>query len=91
MLKTIRLIFTFYKGFLLASIIITSCCGLIFWEYGLSVFRALFWLKISTLAISFYFINTYKAREYYYAQAHYIVDADQLSLDTFAPILNKHV
>jgi len=65
-LKTIRLIFTFYKGFLLASIIITSCCGVIFWEYGLSVFRALFWLKISTLAISFYFINTYKAREYYY-------------------------
>ena len=66
MIKTIQLIFTFYKKFLLASIIITSCCGILFWEYGLSIFRALFWVKLCTLAITFYFINTYKAREYYY-------------------------
>jgi len=66
--KTIRLIFTFYRSFLLASVLITGCCLVLFWEYGLSIFVAIFWLKIATLAIIFYFINTYKHREYYYYQ-----------------------
>jgi len=66
--KTIRLIFTFYKSFLLASLLITGACGVLFAEYGMGVFKVLFWLKTTTLAITFYFINTYKAKEYYYYQ-----------------------
>ncbi len=68
LLKTIRLIFTFYRSFLFASLIITFCCVILFWEYGFGIFTAIFWLKGITLAITFYFIHTRKAKEYYYYQ-----------------------
>ncbi len=67
-LKIIRLVWTFYKSFLLASIVITSCCLIIFRTYGVSSFFALFWFKASTLALTYYFINSYKKNEYYYYQ-----------------------
>jgi hypothetical protein len=68
LLKTIRLIGTFYKSFLLLSVVITSSCMILFWEYGIDIFVALFWLKIATLAITCWFINSYKNKEYYYYQ-----------------------
>lgn len=67
-IKTIRLISTFYKGFLLSSLLITACCLGISWEYGYSVFPELFWFKIATLGLTLYFINSYKHKEYYYYQ-----------------------
>jgi len=66
--KTIRLIYTFYKSFLLACSIITACCLYLFWEYGFSIFREIIWVKALTLLIIFYFINSYKKKEYYYYQ-----------------------
>ncbi|MEO5594225.1 MAG: hypothetical protein ABIR15_21580 [Chitinophagaceae bacterium] len=66
--KTIRLIITFYKSFFLAASLITACCLVLFYEYGLSIFAVLFWLKAITLGITFYFINSYKNKEYYYYQ-----------------------
>ncbi|MET0394241.1 MAG: hypothetical protein ABW019_13935 [Chitinophagaceae bacterium] len=65
-LKTIRLTWTFYKSFLFFSLVITTCCLSIFWKYGFSVFFMLFWLKLITLGLTYYFINQYKSREYYY-------------------------
>src|SRR6187402_903514 len=67
-LKTIRLLYTFYRGFLLTSFIITSCCLFLFWRYGLGLFVVLFWFKIITLLLTFYFINDYTKKEYYYYQ-----------------------
>ena len=67
-LKTIRLIWTFYKSFLLFSVIITICCLRLFWAYGFSIFVVLFWFKIATFGVTFYFINDYKQKEYYYYQ-----------------------
>ena len=67
-LKAIRLICTFYKGFLLPCFFITACCLYLFWEYGFSIFREIIWLKAITLLIIFYFINSYKKKEYYYYQ-----------------------
>ena|SRR5690606_41980848 len=64
--KTIRLVGSFYKSFLLASMLITACCLGIFWEYGYSIFSKLFWFKLSTLGLICYFINSYKSKEYYY-------------------------
>ena len=64
--KTIRLIGTFYRSFLFASIVITVCCLSLFWKYGFSIFEVLFWIKISTLGLTYYFINSYKSKEYYY-------------------------
>lgn len=68
LLKTIRLIFTFYKNFLLTTTLITACCVSIFWKYGIETFAVLFWFKITTLALVFYFIKTFKSKEFYYYQ-----------------------
>lgn len=64
--KTIRLIWTFYKSFLFFSLVITTCCLSVFGKYGFSVFFVLFWFKLSTLGLTYYFINNYKTKEYYY-------------------------
>jgi|APIni6443716594_1056825.scaffolds.fasta_scaffold2097067_2 hypothetical protein len=68
-MKTIRLILTFYKSFALSSYLITFACLFIMYEYGkngMYIIQALFWFKIFTLAISVYFINSYKRNEFYY-------------------------
>jgi hypothetical protein len=64
--KIILLTWTFYKRFLFVSLLITTSCLILFWEYGFSIFRELFWFKIASLALIFYFINSYRANEYYY-------------------------
>jgi len=66
--RTIRLIWTFYRGFMFASLIITTCCLYYFWLYGFTVFFGVFWLKTLSLAVTGYFINVYKAKEFYYYQ-----------------------
>jgi len=66
LLKTIRLIGSFYQSFLLASIVITICCLSIFWSNGFSSFIAIFWFKIITLALTYYFVNSYNSKRYYY-------------------------
>ncbi len=65
---TLRLIWTFYKSFVLASILITTCCLCLFWKYGFSIFFVLFWFKIGTLTLTFYFISNYRHKEFYYYQ-----------------------
>ncbi len=64
--KTIRLTWTFYKGFLLSSLLINTCCLIVFGSYGFAVFVELFWFKMATLGLTYYFINNYKNKEYYY-------------------------
>jgi hypothetical protein len=66
--KTIWLILTFYRSFFFVSLVIAACSLSIFWKYGFSVFFGLFWLKIATLGLTYYFINSYKSKEYYYFQ-----------------------
>ena len=66
--KRIRLVWTFYRTFFLLSFIITACCLRVFWKFGFSVFAGLFWLKIVSLGLTYYFINSYKNKEYYYYQ-----------------------
>jgi len=68
LLKIIRLLWSFYRSFLLASAIITAFCISVFWKYGFGVFLGLFWLKISTLGLIYYYIDSYKNKEYYYYQ-----------------------
>jgi hypothetical protein len=68
-LRTIQLLLTFYKSFFLVNSLITLTCMGLFREYGISIFAALFWLKLSTLAIVFYYIRSYKNKEFYYYQS----------------------
>ncbi|MFZ6024663.1 MAG: hypothetical protein ACOYVG_09460 [Bacteroidota bacterium] len=64
--RTIRLISSFYQSFLLFSILITTCCISIFWEHGFGSFITIFWFKIASLGLTYYFINSYKRKTYYY-------------------------
>ncbi len=66
MIKAVSLIATFYKQFLLFSAISTAFCMRIFWVHGLAAFFTLFWFKIITLVLTYYFINSFKKHEYYY-------------------------
>ena len=66
--KIIRLVWTFYKNFLLLSAIITAFCLRAFWMYGFASFFGIFWCKVVTLGLTYYFINTNKKNEYYYYQ-----------------------
>lgn len=68
LLKTVRLILTFYRSFFLACIIITGCCLIPIYQYGLKSFFGIFWLKIASLGLVFYFINTFKSKEFFYYQ-----------------------
>lgn len=65
-MKFIRLIFTFYKSFVLVNLIITLSCLDIAHRWGVSTFTALFWFKIVTLAIIYYFVKDIKKNEFYY-------------------------
>lgn len=66
--RYIRLIWTFYKKFFVLSVIIDICGVAIFWKYGYSTFSPLLFLKLITLGITFYGLNAYKYKEYYYYQ-----------------------
>jgi len=66
--KIIRLIWTFYRSFVLVSLVITISCVKVIWESGFSWFGLLFWGKLVSLGLLFYFINSYKHKEYYYYQ-----------------------
>jgi hypothetical protein len=66
--KIIRLVLIFYRSFLFASLLITACCVGLFWEYGMSIFAILFWFKVATIGLTYYFINSYKYNDYYYFQ-----------------------
>jgi CDP-diglyceride synthetase len=57
---------TFYRSFLLFSFGVTVSCLSLFWENGTSIFMVLFWCKIATLGLTYYFIDSYKRKEYYY-------------------------
>lgn len=66
LLKTVRLFWTFYSSFFFLSLVINACCIGMLLQYGLGIFTAIFWLKLATLFLTFFFINSYKAKEYYY-------------------------
>jgi len=66
--RTIRLIWTFYKSFLFSSLVITAWCVRIYWRNDFSGFFGVFWLKILSLGLSYYFVNDHKKQEYYYYQ-----------------------
>lgn len=65
-LRLLQLIITFYRNFFIASTAITICCVWLFNRNGITTFFPLFWFKIVTLALIFYFIKEYKKREIFY-------------------------
>ncbi len=66
--RTIRLLLTFYSGFFILEFLITLICGVLFREYGRSIFFTLFWIKLGSITLVFFFIRSYKSREFIYYQ-----------------------
>jgi len=50
----------------MASWTITCACLYITYTHGIRSVAILFWFKIITLGLIFYFINNYKRHEFYY-------------------------
>ncbi len=65
-MRAIRLIFTFYKSFAFASLLITMTCVSIIYKSGISAFTVLFWFKIITFGLIFAYLHSYKKDVYYY-------------------------
>jgi hypothetical protein len=66
--KAVRLLFTFYQSHFFAALMVTFCCLYIYSMYGMEVFAVLFWFKVLTLALIYFFIKKYKNKEFYYYQ-----------------------
>ena len=64
--NSIKLYFTFYKSYCFVSILITFVCAYFFLKHGPSVYAVLFWFKIITLALIFFYIREYKSKEFYF-------------------------
>ena len=66
LVKKVRLIWLFYQGFIVASIVLNLCCMGLYLQFGPPVIVALAWFKMATLALILFFINGLKANEYFY-------------------------
>ena len=68
LLRTLRLLLTFYRITVIPNTAMTIICGGLFWEYGFSIFTVIFWLKLAVMTLVFYYIRSYKNYEFYYYQ-----------------------
>ena len=68
LLRITKLIWTFYKSFLFASLFSTVVCLSLLWTYGFSKFGDVLGIKLASLALICFFTNSYKAKEFYYYQ-----------------------
>ncbi len=66
MIKTIRLILTFYQSFAFASLVITMSCVSMMYAFGIDTFTMLFWFKLITFGLIFYYIQHLKKDDLYY-------------------------
>ncbi|MCI1779685.1 MAG: hypothetical protein LKI53_06995 [Bacteroidales bacterium] len=64
--KKLRLYFTFYKSFGFVSLSISIVCAYFLFSYGIYALASLFWFKIITLMLIFFYIRNYKADESYF-------------------------
>lgn len=67
-LRKIKLLITFYRSYCAASLAISAACLFLFREYGMHIFRVLFWFKLATYIPIYSYIVNYKINEFYYYQ-----------------------
>ena len=65
-LKSLRIVSSLIKKFVFPSVLTTIVCLYLLLKYGFGIFVVMFWFKIVTAAMTFYFINTYYKNIYYY-------------------------
>jgi hypothetical protein len=60
---------TFYRSFALPSVLLTVIClssMLLRGKEAIALFPGFFWLKVFILGISFYYVHTFRKKEYFY-------------------------
>lgn len=65
-IKKIRLLFSFYRYFIWVSVFIDVACAYVLWTNGIGVYKALFWMKLFSMAASVYLVNEFRKQEYFY-------------------------
>lgn len=65
-IRNIRLLFTFYQYFIWLSVFINAASMYLLWRNGIGAYKALFWLKLVSLGVSFYVVNEFKKQELLY-------------------------
>ena len=65
-MRTLRAMLSFYSSFAFFGFLMTAVCLATLSNTGLAMFTFLFWIKVGTMWIIFYFINKNKKKEYYY-------------------------
>lgn len=65
-MRTLRAMLSFYSSFAFVGFVLTAACLGTLYTTGLAMFTFLFWIKVGTMWIIFYFINKNKKKEYYY-------------------------
>jgi len=66
--KKAGFLWTFYKSFLFVSLVVTAFCLQLVGRYGIGAFGDALWLKLATLGLTWFFINDFRSKEYYYYQ-----------------------
>ena len=60
---------TFYRSFALPNVLLTVIClcsMLLRGKEAIALFPGFFWLKVFMLGISFYYVHTFRKKEYFY-------------------------
>jgi hypothetical protein len=65
-MRTFRAILSFYSSFAFLGFLLTAACLTIVYTNGIATFTLLFWFKIGTMWLTYYFTDSYKSKEYYY-------------------------
>ena len=66
--RSLRIIIVFYKNFILLSLLLNVVCNRLFYLFGFSIFFGLFWIKMVSYLVAFYFVNSNKKNEYFFYQ-----------------------
>ena len=65
-MRTLRAILSFYCSFAFVGFLLTAACLVSVYTTGIAMFTFLFWFKIGTMWLIYYFTDSYKRKEYYY-------------------------
>ena len=65
-MRTLRAIYSFYSSFAFIGFLLTAVCLSTLYTTGIAMFTLLFWLKVGTMWLIFYFTDNNKRKEYYY-------------------------
>ncbi|HRF42153.1 MAG: hypothetical protein IAE84_01780 [Saprospiraceae bacterium] len=68
-MKSYGRLLTFYRSFAMPNVLLTAVClfsMMLRGKEAIALFPGFFWLKVFMLGISFYYVHTFRKKEYFY-------------------------